>query len=145
MTSIHQIEKFLADRKVAVVGASANKDKLGNSVIKELSNKGYTVYPVNPKGGEILGHKVYTSIAELPDDVNSIYILLNKSKVQELVNTCIKYNKRNIWVFQKMQIELAEPSLFNLICGHCIIMYINPSGMHNVHKFFLKLFNKYPK
>jgi acyl-CoA synthetase (NDP forming) len=55
-----------------VVGASSEEGKIGNSVMKNLVNGGYRgeIYPVNPKGGEILDRKVYTSVADIPAEVD---------------------------------------------------------------------------
>ena len=54
---------------VAILGASADPSKFGNKSIHAHLAKGFDVYPVNPKGGEIDGLTVYTSIAEVPVDV----------------------------------------------------------------------------
>lgn len=51
---------------VAILGASADPSKFGNKSIHAHLAKGYDVYPVNPKGGEIDGLTVYTSIAKVP-------------------------------------------------------------------------------
>lgn len=51
---------------VAVVGASADRSKFGNKAVRAFVSRGYTVYPVNPKGGTIEGLPAYTSIAEVP-------------------------------------------------------------------------------
>jgi uncharacterized protein len=51
---------------VAILGASADRSKFGNKSVRAHQQMGYTVYPVNPKGGEIEGFKVYRTLAELP-------------------------------------------------------------------------------
>lgn len=51
---------------VAILGASADPSKFGNKSIRAHIHAGYDVYPVNPKGGEIEGLTVYTSLAEVP-------------------------------------------------------------------------------
>ena len=55
-------------RTVAVVGASANAAKASNFVLSYLrsSSSDYEVWPVNPRGGEILGLTVYESLQDLP-------------------------------------------------------------------------------
>ncbi len=63
-------ERLLNPGSVAVVGASSNPKKIGYVVIENLKNNGYkgNVYPINPKGGEILNYKVYESIEAVPED-----------------------------------------------------------------------------
>ena len=51
---------------VAILGASADPAKFGNKSVRAHLRQGYTVYPVNPKGGEIEGLTVYKSLAEIP-------------------------------------------------------------------------------
>ncbi len=53
---------------VAIIGASADRSKFGNKAVGAHLAQGYEVYPVNPKGGEIEGQQVYTSIGEVPVD-----------------------------------------------------------------------------
>jgi len=51
-----QLELFFHPRGVAVIGASSDPAKLSHGVVRNLKKHGYTgaIYPVNPKGGEIL-------------------------------------------------------------------------------------------
>jgi predicted CoA-binding protein len=63
---------------VAILGASADRSKFGNKAVRAFLARGYTVYPVNPKGGEVEGLPVFKSLAEIPDDVKldriSVYL-----------------------------------------------------------------------
>jgi len=51
---------------VAVLGASADRSKYSNKSVRAHQAQGWDVYPVNPKGGEIEGLKVYASLADIP-------------------------------------------------------------------------------
>lgn len=53
---------------VAIIGASADREKFGNKSVRAHAAQGYRVFPVNPKGGEIEGLTVYKSLAEVPVD-----------------------------------------------------------------------------
>jgi acetyl coenzyme A synthetase (ADP forming)-like protein len=59
-------------RSIAVIGASAEDGKIGNSVMKNLINGGFKggIYPVHPKADEILGKKVYKSVLDIEEDVD---------------------------------------------------------------------------
>ncbi|WP_206786309.1 acetate--CoA ligase family protein [Amycolatopsis sp. MtRt-6] len=69
LASMNRIMKPAA---VAVIGASAETGKIGNSVMKNLVNGGYAgeIHPINPKAAEILDRKAYASIADVPGDVD---------------------------------------------------------------------------
>jgi predicted CoA-binding protein len=48
--------------KVAILGASADRATFGNKSVRAHLAQGYTVYPVNPKGGQVEGLFVYRSL-----------------------------------------------------------------------------------
>lgn len=51
---------------IAILGASTDRTKYGNKAVRAYHQRGYQVFPVNPKGGEIEGLPAYKSLAELP-------------------------------------------------------------------------------
>ena len=51
---------------IAILGASADRAKFGNKAVRAFVERGYTVFPVNPRGGTIEGLTVYRSLAEVP-------------------------------------------------------------------------------
>lgn len=61
---------------IAIIGASANREKYGNKAVRAYASLGYTVYPVNPRGGEIEGLKTYVSVLDIPGPVDraSLYV-----------------------------------------------------------------------
>jgi acetyl coenzyme A synthetase (ADP forming)-like protein len=69
LTAMNRIMKPAA---IAVIGASAEEGKIGNSVMKNLVNGGYQgeIYPINPKATEILDRKAFASIVDVPGDVD---------------------------------------------------------------------------
>ncbi len=87
---IEQLELFFHPRGVAIIGASSNPAKLSHGVVRNLKEHGYrgAIYPVNPKGGEILGLKVYPSIAEVPDPIDLAVVMVRAEAVPETVRAC---------------------------------------------------------
>ena len=63
---------------VAILGASADRSKFGNKAVRAFLSRGYDVYPVNPKGGDVEGLSVYKALADIPADVKldriSVYL-----------------------------------------------------------------------
>ncbi|EFI51608.1 MAG: CoA-binding protein [Bradyrhizobiaceae bacterium] len=66
------MNRIMMPKSVAVIGASAEDGKIGNSVMKNLINGGYkgNIYPVHPKAADILGHKAYKSVKDIPGEVD---------------------------------------------------------------------------
>ncbi len=57
---------------IVVLGASANPQRIAYQAVQRLSQKGYTVIPVNPKGGEINGIEVRSSLAAVDQPVDTV-------------------------------------------------------------------------
>ena len=57
---------FLDGKLFAVAGASNDREKYGNLVLRKLAASGREVMPINPKGGTIEGLEAYASVADLP-------------------------------------------------------------------------------
>ncbi len=66
------MQRIMNPRSVAVIGASAEDGKIGNSVMKNLINGGYqgAIYPVHPKAQEILERKAYPSVLDVPGEID---------------------------------------------------------------------------
>ena len=66
------MNRMMNPRSVAVIGASDQAGKIGNSVMKNLINGGYAgeIYPINPKADEIMGRKAYKSVGDVPGEVD---------------------------------------------------------------------------
>jgi acetyl coenzyme A synthetase (ADP forming)-like protein len=66
------MNRIMRPTSIAVIGASAESGKIGNSVMKNLVNGGFEgeIYPINPKASEILDRKAFASITDVPGDVD---------------------------------------------------------------------------
>jgi predicted CoA-binding protein len=69
---LETMNRLMRPRAIAVIGASDQPGKIGNSVMRNLVDGGFPgeIYPVNPKASEILGKKVYADIADVPEGVD---------------------------------------------------------------------------
>ncbi len=85
-----KIEAIFHPRSIAVVGASANPDTPGYDYVRSLQEFGYEgrIYPVNPKGGEILGLPVYSSLRDVPGGVDYVISCIPNEYVVRLVDDC---------------------------------------------------------
>lgn len=64
------------EKTVAVLGASADRSKFSNKAVRAYMQEGWKVFPVNPKGGMIEGLNVYTSLSEIPQNVDRVTVYL---------------------------------------------------------------------
>lgn len=84
------VARLLDPRSIAIVGASADPAKRGYQAVRGLQEAGYEhpVYPVNPRGGRILGLEVSSSIAHLPHGVDVALIALSAAAVPDALRQC---------------------------------------------------------
>ncbi|MGD9676365.1 MAG: acetate--CoA ligase family protein, partial [Candidatus Bipolaricaulia bacterium] len=77
-------------RGVAVIGASTNPAKIGFRVIENMVKGGYAgeIYPINPKGGEILGRTVYASLESVPGPVDVAVLCVPADHVYPSLAPC---------------------------------------------------------
>src|SRR5208282_675733 len=69
---LRAMNRIMKPDSVAVIGASPEDGKIGNSVMKNLVDGGYrgAIYPINPRAGEVLGLRAYRSVTEVPGDID---------------------------------------------------------------------------
>src|SRR2546421_6778375 len=85
---VEQMNRIMKPEAVAVIGASAENGKIGNSVMKNLLNGGYqgAIYPIHPNASEILGKKVYKSVKDVPGVIDvAVFAIPAKFVAQALV------------------------------------------------------------
>lgn len=92
------IAEFVNHRIWAIVGVSTNPVKYGNRIFRDLQKAGYTVYPVNPKGGDIGGHKIYTSLRDLPEKPEVVDIVVPPNITEQVVRECYELGLNRVWM-----------------------------------------------
>ena len=90
--TVKELEAMFHPRSVAIIGASNKEGKIGHIVIKNMQNSNFPgkYYPINPKSEEILGHKAFKSISDVPDDVDMAVICIPSKFCVPIVEECGK-------------------------------------------------------
>ena len=98
MDSQANIEPFLAGSPFAVVGASTNRDKYGNKVLRCYQQNGREVYPVNPRADEIEGLTCFPSLTQLPVQVHGVSIITPPAISLKLVEEAAELGIQYLWM-----------------------------------------------
>src|SRR6478609_1185378 len=87
VTSMNRIMK---PKAIAVIGASNEAGKIGNSVMKNLINGGYkgTIYPIHPKEAEIMGLKAFKSVKDIPGEIDTAVFAIPAKLVAGALKEC---------------------------------------------------------
>jgi len=82
-------EIFESVKTIVILGLSPDESKASNMVAKYLQNAGYKIVPVYPKEDEILGEKVYRSLAEIPFEIDMVDIFRKPKAFDAVADACI--------------------------------------------------------
>lgn len=95
---LEQVAEFLAGKVFAVVGASTDRQKFGNKVLRCYMDNGYTVYPINPKATEVEGLAAFKSLSELPEPVHGISVVTPPAVTEQVVKEAASLGIAFIWM-----------------------------------------------
>ncbi len=101
------IKEFMDQKRFAVVGATDNPDKYGNRIVKNLRDRGYEVYPVNPKLEKVEGLRCYPSIVEVPVRVDVVDFVVPPKATEEILKQCKDLGLDRIWLQPGSESEAA--------------------------------------
>jgi predicted CoA-binding protein len=111
-------------RTIAVVGASANERKAAHIIPKYLQSQGYRIIPVNPRGGEILGERVYPSLEEIDVPVDVVDVFRPPAEAESIAREAVGIGADVLW-FQlgthtTEAIRLAAGAGLTVVAGRCM-------------------------
>jgi predicted CoA-binding protein len=120
------IKEFMAKKKFAVIGATDNAEKYGNRIFKNLTKRGYEVYPVNPNLKEIEGVKCYPSLANVPVKVDVVDFVVPPKVTESILKECKKLGLDNIWLQPGSESDAAiafcRDNNFKVVHDTCVML-----------------------
>ncbi|VTS01348.1 bifunctional acetate--CoA ligase family protein/GNAT family N-acetyltransferase [Tuwongella immobilis] len=87
----HPLDRIFRPRSVAVIGASATPNSVGNVLMRNLLGNpfGGVIYPVNPNRRAVQGVRCYSNLAEIPDTIDLAIIAVKAELVPSVVADCV--------------------------------------------------------
>jgi len=127
------ITSFLESGPFAVVGASTDRSKYGNKVLRCYLQYGKEVYPINPKAPEVEGQKAYAALAALPVKVRAISVITPPAATEQVVREAAAAGVKHIWMQPGAEsdaaIRAAESLGMSVIAGGpCILVVMGYHG-----------------
>jgi predicted CoA-binding protein len=122
-------------KNIAMIGLSSSWQRPSYFVAKYLLDRGYKIFPVNPKeaGNKILNQKVYSNILEIKEQIDMVDVFRKSSDVDFLIDDILKCSPTTIWlqigvINYKIQ-NIAEKNNINIVMDRCPkIEYCRLSG-----------------
>jgi predicted CoA-binding protein len=139
------IDEFLAQKHVAFVGVSRDSKAFANTIYRRLRDGGRILYPVNPSahGALLEGDQSYTSLGDVPDPVDAVFVMVPAAAAAEVVMDCIERGVRKVWLHRGAgagsvspgAVELCRANGIACVDGACPLMFEPPvRGVHWVHR-----------
>jgi hypothetical protein len=149
MTRRATVQDFVAQRRLALVGASSSGKKFGNVILKELTAKGYQLRPVHPTASSVDGQACVPELGALRGQVDGVIIVVPPAQTEKVVEQAAQAGIRRVWMQQGAEsaraVELCAQHGLTEVHGECILMFAEPTGVpHRVHRFFKRVFGKLP-
>ena len=111
---------------VAVIGANDNPDKYGGRIYRDLKNKGFTVYPINPNRDVVDGDPTFASLADLPEPPAIVNFVVTPVRTLRILEQCKELGLMNAWIQPGAEspevVEYLEAEGFNFLVNSCIMV-----------------------
>ena len=121
---------YLADilksvKTIAMVGASGDKTKFSYGVLRQLSEIGYDILPINPNREiqEIRGLRVYHSLKEIEKQIDMVEVFRPANELYGIAEQAIEVGAKVLWgqigVYDDRAAELAEAAGLKVVMNRC--------------------------
>jgi len=144
MIDVETVHDFLAQKRIAVVGASDDPRKFGWTVYDELRSHGYDVVAVNRNATTVGGDACYPDIASVPGPVDGVIVMVPAPASEDVVDECVRAGVPRIWLFKGLggpgalsaaAVERAQAGGSVVVAGACPLMFLEPVGwFHRLHR-----------
>jgi uncharacterized protein len=109
---------------IAVVGVSGDPKKPGHEIPRYLQGQGYRIVPVSPKGGELLGERVYGSLREVDVPVDVVDVFRPSSEAEGVARDAVAIGAKVLW-FQEgthtdEAVKIARDAGLTVVFGRCM-------------------------
>ena len=103
-------ELFISSRVIALVGASKNKEKDSNIVMRFLQKSGYKVIPVNPNyiNETIHGERVYGTLLDIKEKVDIVDVFRPSNEAEKIANQTKEIKANVLWLQLNIENDMAK-------------------------------------
>lgn len=100
-------------KRIAVIGLSDNPVRASHSVARAMMQEGYQVIPVNPVVDEVFGEKSYSSLLDIPGEIDLVDIFRRPEFVDEIVDQAVEKGAKAVWMQLGVINEAAAQKALN--------------------------------
>lgn len=148
MNSLSEIQDFLAQKRVAMVGVSRNPHEFSRMLFREFAQRGYDVVPVHPGLEEVEGRHCFERAQKIQPPAEAALLLTAPATTEQVVEDCAAAGITRIWMYRACTkaIQYCQSRGIELIAGECPLMFFpNARGIHRFHGLLKKITRTYPR
>lgn len=150
------VKDFLAQKKIAVVGVSDQRETGCNANYLKFKNADYQVYAVNPRLSTYDGAPCYPDLKSIPEKPDAVFILANPQVTEIIVRQCVELGIKHVWMHCMMgtkpglaasltsvsreAVEMCKANGISVIPGTCPNQFLNPDFGHSMMRFMWRTF-----
>ena len=109
ITDMDELRAIYEESKtIAVVGASGDAKKPSHTVPRYLQRQNYRIIPVNPKGGEILGQKVYERLTDIDEPIDVVEVFRPSGETPDVALDAVSVGAKVLWLQEGISSDEAE-------------------------------------
>lgn len=142
------VQEFLAQRRIAIVGASDEKDNFGRTIYKEMRDRGYDVRAVHPTATSVEGDACFADLASVPGDLDGVIVMVPAAAAADVARAAVARGVPRVWFFKGVgsgalsaeAIEVCRDAGVATIDGACPLMFLEPAAwLHRAHRTLRRL------
>lgn len=154
MNDLSTIERFLAGRRIAMVGVSTKAEEFSRAVWRAFVARGYDMVPVHPGVEEIEGRKAFARVSDVPGALDGVLVMVPAAVAADVVADCVNAGVRRVWLHRgggpgsvsDAAVALAREHGLELVAGECPLMFLpGTERFHRWHAGWRKLTGRYPR
>ncbi len=119
------VKDFLSQKRFAVVGSFRNETKFAYKILVNLTERGYEVFPVNPRLGEVEGRVCYKTISDIPYSVDVANIVTPPLATASILKECLQKGIKRAWLQpgaeSQAAIKFCDDHDIKVVYGICVM------------------------
>jgi uncharacterized protein len=150
------VQDFLAQKVIAVVGVSDQRETGANRNYKTFKQHGYRVYAVNPRISTFDGSPCYLDLKSIPEKPDAVFMLTSPRVTDQIVQQCVDLEVQHVWMHCMMgtkpgllmsstsvspsAVEVCREHGIAVIPGSCPAQFLNADFGHGMMRRLWSMF-----
>lgn len=150
------VQDFLAEKVIAVVGVSNQRETGANRNYKIFKQHGYRVYAVNPRISAFDGSPCYPDLKSIPEKPDAVFMLTNPRVTEQVVQQCVDLGIIHVWMHcligtkpglaagstsvSSSAVEVCRKHGIAVIPGSCPAQFLNADFGHGLMRRLWNMF-----